>query len=1328
MSSAAKKPGEPTDSRGEAPKRPRRWRRRCAIIGVLLALLLGGVLLLRNPIARTLLPRVLGPALGLEIAVDDVTISLGGEVVVRGLTSSSPATWTPFRELRCDELRATVSYSDLLSHGVEGVQTVSLAGGVLDLDLDRPGSAEPSPPPEASAEPFVWPRRLPMVDLELEALRLRSGGNHAYLDSVRLKARHEGEGSSLQLRTNADWRLGEREGNERLVLSFSYRAGVISALTVALGESEFVQEGEFALADLSGKLKLRFRDASGELSVAGLLSGKARTEVSFASLPVGEILETALQERSPAGGCLALSLQAEVPLARPAEGRGTVSLSVTDARFESRPLPDLEFEASLEDGTVTVPGLRLSGEGVELHWEDLQGSIRSLDPEAILKSVQGTLVLESPDISSPLPDFLDDPTLLELARGASVSGRLRVEGNNLSVESLRLFSPLYQLDVTAGQVDLRTDAVAESPLLLRGELRIGDLSNLTSAVGAARQRLGGELTAAFTAEGTLAEPRATIDLQGESLQAGGVPLGSVVVASALTPSTLSVRQLKLTANGSSPLALSLAGELGFRDLTLADVSLGLVGSDLRGRAAALGEIADWLPAGTYDLSASASGPLEWPDFRLRARVEGLRSPRGATPLEVRLSKHQREIDLAVRSFHATETTTATLQVDGEVEEGFSSGDVQLLNAVVLHDGRRWETAGTAGIRFDLEGGRLLLDPPLVFSDGRARVLLALREPKPGEGLVARLEGRFPELRLPDSLARLSMKDIDVTLAASYSSTEIMAGLVPQTLELGLRARSIAPPADLFTGRLGEFRAAIDFHRLDGSRPDANLSLTFSELLIEALPGFPPLREPVSGHLRLGAKWDGEEIRLETLDGDFTGMKATGSGNAVFDADLADVVAGREISPPRDLDLQVRLQIPDLVRAREFVPGLRRSHGRLDINGGLKGSPGNLAVGAVARLEDGEFRFGDLPSLSSVQSRVALVEDALRIEDISGELGGAPLAVSGTIARIFDEPWIAVEIRGGNVLLLRTSRARLRADTSLTVVGEIGALEAKGKVEITDGRVLQRVPLFEFLRTLTRRVGDLANRTEPPGAGEAAGQKAAGLRLFGLRDAPLKDLRFDVQVASKEPIELRANVFRGWLRPEVKLLGTGEVPFIVGSIYLDDLTLSLPATKIFVESGSLRFNEKNPLFPELSLKGSTRLRGYDVTLTISGRLDNPVVVFSSSPPLPADQLMLLVTTGKDPEAEGVESDQAALITVAKYFGIDLLTKLFGSDDIDATESILDRFEFDVGRNVSRSGNETWEVRFRLTRELASDEDTLYLTGERDEFDHYNAGLRIVFRGR
>jgi outer membrane protein assembly complex protein YaeT len=107
--------------------------------------------------------------------------------------------------------------------------------------------------------------------------------------------------------------------------------------------------------------------------------------------------------------------------------------------------------------------------------------------------------------------------------------------------------------------------------------------------------------------------------------------------------------------------------------------------------------------------------------------------------------------------------------------------------------------------------------------------------------------------------------------------------------------------------------------------------------------------------------------------------------------------------------------------------------------------------------------------------------------------------------------------------------------------------------------------------------------------------------------------------------------------------------------------------------------------------------------------------------------MLVSTGRPPEAVPGEATQQTVMTVAQYLGSDLLRQILGGSDLESGESVFDRFDFEAGRNVSSSGEETWEARFRVAEGIFGTRDSLFLTGDRDQFDHYNGGLRLVFRG-
>jgi translocation-and-assembly-module (TAM) inner membrane subunit TamB-like protein len=283
----------------------------------------------------------------------------------------------------------------------------------------------------------------------------------------------------------------------------------------------------------------------------------------------------------------------------------------------------------------------------------------------------------------------------------------------------------------------------------------------------------------------------------------------------------------------------------------------------------------------------------------------------------------------------------------------------------------------------------------------------------------------------------------------------------------------------------------------------------------------------------------------------------------------------------------------------------------------------------------------------------------------------------------------------------------------------------------------------WIRRPIRAVGDLGRRRAVQRTPIEA--KPTGIALFKLDTPPLASAKFDVAVDAKRPIEVRSNVFHGMLRPRVRLRGTGTVPIVVGDVYVDRLFVTLPASRVRFGTAVVRFDEQDPFFPQLDMLGSTRVAGYDVQVVVSGPFNSPTVVLSSTPPLPPDQLALLVTLGQvPPSAPGATTttpgttigttnagagaaDQRVLVNVASFVGSDLMRKLFGIGDDDAAGEILDRFEVTAGRNTSRTGTDTWEATFRVGRGLITPRSTLLLAGERDEFGHYDVGVRVVFRG-
>ena len=473
-----------------------------------------------------------------------------------------------------------------------------------------------------------------------------------------------------------------------------------------------------------------------------------------------------------------------------------------------------------------------------------------------------------------------------------------------------------------------------------------------------------------------------------------------------------------------------------------------------------------------------------------------------------------------------------------------------------------------------------------------------------------------------------------------------------------------------------------------------------------LKSMPPGPIDIDGNIQLvGKKLVVESIQIDSprltfsSRGEWTGMPA-----------LTELLQGEAGKPSGNVDMTGKLNVEDLSWLAVENPGLRRASGRLEADVTMKGPISDPAIDAVLRLTDGELRPDmNVPSLQALNLNAVVTPTGARLQTFTGELGGAPFQISGSVMRNNDSGADAdLRLQGENLLFYRSEGLKLRADTDLTIKGPVKRLEVAGEVAITDGRL---VKYFDLLGTLK---------------GSSKPKTDMGLQLFSIEQAPLSDMVFDVRLTSKKPFMIRNNLVRGAVRPELKLIGTGKIPVLAGKIYVEPTRISLPAGSLLFESGVVRFDPNRPDRPTLDLVGTSKMLGYDITMLVEGPYDEPVVTLSSVPPLSNDELLLLLIAGQQPSSTNDTQASQQSMNVAVFLGRDLIARWFGSDSVEASESIMDRFEIGIGRAVTRSGEETIEAQFRLADGVLRDGDKLYLTGEKDIFDFYNAGLKIVFR--
>lgn len=484
-----------------------------------------------------------------------------------------------------------------------------------------------------------------------------------------------------------------------------------------------------------------------------------------------------------------------------------------------------------------------------------------------------------------------------------------------------------------------------------------------------------------------------------------------------------------------------------------------------------------------------------------------------------------------------------------------------------------------------------------------------------------------------------------------------------------------------------------------------------------VPEWPELGEPFDADLATQFTLAGDEVRCSG-DASIKGrvafeakgaVTANGTGAQLLAGDLGALDVALASAPLRvhaEADVSAMEWLTFLDASLRRIEGTARA--RLDITGSFDAPRFSGAL----TLAEGRLRAEGLPSLDALDIELAVTPARIEIVRATCELGSAPVRVTGAVDLGAAGPIADLVVAGDNVLLARTSDVRLRGDLALTVSGPLATPSLAGTLALVGGRARIDVDLLGALD------GALPRRR-----GSATAPRGEGLDLPALGPP---GGRLDIAVTTRDPLRIQGNVARGALRVDVRVTGDTAAPVLIGQVFVDPLELALPATTVSYESGAVRFTPDRPNVPQLELFGEARVAGYDVEVALAGTYDAPEVSLSSSPPLAADQLLLLVVSGRPPTETGQLA--AAGESLAVFVAKDLVRSWFDDGGFDERRSFLSRIEVVTGRDVSKSGVLTLEATYLVREKLAGRDGGVFTVLERDAYEDYNLGLRFVVRLR
>lgn len=500
-------------------------------------------------------------------------------------------------------------------------------------------------------------------------------------------------------------------------------------------------------------------------------------------------------------------------------------------------------------------------------------------------------------------------------------------------------------------------------------------------------------------------------------------------------------------------------------------------------------------------------------------------------------------------------------------------------------------------------------------------------------------------------------------------------------------------ADLTGVQLSNPRVDLE---IDGTRRSlkGRASIQASRIVMDpakierSLPAIEQLRVELSG--------DQSGIKIDTFSLQIEGQPVNATGELELVGDFWNEL-GQDAFAYAQQHGALRLEVPDAEVAvfTRFLPGVLSPVGRIQIDVQLE--KGGRLQGGLKLSEAASRPLGPLGILQEIGADVRFDGHTVHLESVTAKSGGQPVTLTGSVElNPGAEPRYDVALKGQNIPFVRQMGLLLRGDIDLKLISPAsGPPEVSGKARLRDSLFLADV------RAFIPRGGGKSGSGRPP--------------YFAIETEPLNAWRLNVDISGQRFLRLQTPVFTGIVSAKFKLGGTLGAPRAVGDATIDQGKVLMPFVSFTVNQGSVRLNESNPYEPALFVRGTARRYGYDLGFELTGTASRPGVIFTSSPALDSEQVLLMVMTGVAPSNEISSTTSQRAARIGAFLGQGLLDSVTGGGGDD-------RLSIVSGEKISRQGRETYDIEYGLN-------DRWKLTGEYDEFDDYNIGLKwLVLRDK
>jgi translocation and assembly module TamB len=345
---------------------------------------------------------------------------------------------------------------------------------------------------------------------------------------------------------------------------------------------------------------------------------------------------------------------------------------------------------------------------------------------------------------------------------------------------------------------------------------------------------------------------------------------------------------------------------------------------------------------------------------------------------------------------------------------------------------------------------------------------------------------------------------------------------------------------------------------------------------------------------ISATLDRQAIRIDSmrLTGPETDVQAKGS------LSLRD----------QSLDLTLNANA-NLVLLQNFDRDISSS-GSVMVATTVRGTFDDPMVNGRMEVKKGSVNYAGLPNgISDANGVILFNGNSASVRNMTAESGGGKLTLSGFAMLNSDNRRFALRANAASVRVRLDQGASVVGDANLSLSGSSAGSLLSGTATINQINYAPQTDIGSFL---TRAAPPIQADTSP---------------------TLLDNMKLDIRVQTSDAMAVQTSLAESLEgQADLRIRGTASRPGVLGRVNVTEGTITFFSATYTVNSGTIGFYNPLRIEPILDVNLQTHAQGVDVTVRVTGPVDNMKLSYTSDPPLQFEEIVSLLAAGKTPTSD------------------------------------------------------------------------------------------------